>query len=383
MPLRYSTGLALMRDSPHIATYVRRLTITLPHLDTPLVEVEAIPWVLKSLANVRCCLVFGQGGTHLQAWPLDPVGLALIEFIAQQKLDELHVISVGTISPAAISVFLGASTVTIMDCAVDTTLPRALSSPSPLIAKNLLLVLSPTVVALLMSPEYLSRLDVHKLWVEPDDIYGRLALLAENLRHLRLACEDNYEPANGRILPRVAMPLLESAELDSHFDDPPDILLDFISSVLALTPPTLAEICVTFSTWPLTPLPSATVTAVHNLLAAASQRPRMRWRLDFRDSPEGWNALREFDDSLRADMPSLASTGRLIVERYAFTEDEINHWFVPRVGTLRSHLSRLLICVASLTRLISVHLSHVDVRSLFRSSWHVLLLLTSDSKSTW
>ncbi|KAJ7189285.1 hypothetical protein C8R46DRAFT_1341812 [Mycena filopes] len=153
--------------------------------------------------------------------------------------------------------------------------------------------------------------------VEPEDVYRHLALVGGGgPRHLRLLCTDNYEPANGRILHHVAMPFLESAELDFQFRYPPTVPVDFTSAVLALAPPTLAEICVTFSMWPSTQLPPATVTAVDKLLAAAFQRPRMRWRVNVGDSPDAMNSLHDFGNSVREGMSFLASTGRLVVERY-------------------------------------------------------------------
>ncbi|KAJ7189241.1 hypothetical protein C8R46DRAFT_1206320 [Mycena filopes] len=340
MPLPYRIVLARMRASPHLATYVRWLTFTLPHLGTPLDELEAILGILKTLANVRCCTILGEGRPPLEAWPLlEPVGLVLIESIAQQELAELHVASAETISPCVLDVFLNAApAVTIIDCDVDATLPRAPSPPLRLIAK--LISESSTIVDLVMSPEYLARLDVQKLWVEPDSIYRHFSLVAGNLRHFRFTPEgeQSYEPGNGSILPRVAMPFLKSAEIDFNFDDSHAVLLDFISNVLDLAP-TLAEICITFPVWPLISLPPATLTAVRDLLAAAAQRPRIRWRLNFHESAQGWDRFHEFDNSLRAGMPSLASTGRLIVERYSFTEEEISEWFIPRTGAANFLLS--------------------------------------------
>ncbi|KAJ7189284.1 hypothetical protein C8R46DRAFT_1057014, partial [Mycena filopes] len=328
----FGVVLARIRASPHLATYARRLDFTLPHRNTPPRQLEAIPEILEKLANVHCCTIFGEGRTHLQGWPLlNPVGLLLVEFIAQRDLTEFHVASAGTISPFVLDVFLNAApVVTIIDCDVDATLPRAPSPPSRLMAKSLALISeSSPILDLVMSAEYLSRLDVQKLWVEPDNVYRHFSLVAGNLRHFRFTCDEGYEPANGRIFPHVALPLLESAEIDFNFDDHPVVLLDFISNVLALAP-TVSELCITFPMWPSTSLPSATLTAVQDLLAAASQRPRIRWRLDFDDEAEGWDGFHQFDKSLRAGMPSLASTGRLIVERYSFTEEEISEWFIPR-----------------------------------------------------
>ncbi|KAJ7164402.1 hypothetical protein C8R46DRAFT_1220905 [Mycena filopes] len=249
---------------------------------------------------MRCCTILGEGRPHFEAWPLlEPVCLALFESIAQQHLAELHIISARTISPAAISVFLNSA------------------------STNLLLVLSPTVVDLLSS----ARLDVHKLWVtrwSQTTSIGIFLSWPGTFDISDCSAETTTHPRTGASFPVSPCPYWKPPSWTSIHQHSPAVLLDFISDVLALAP-TLAEICVTFSTWRWTSLPSDTVTDVDNLLAAASQRLRMRWRLEFRDSPQGWDSMHKFHQSVRAGMPSLASTGRLIVERYFFPDEELSH----------------------------------------------------------
>ncbi|KAJ7162468.1 hypothetical protein C8R46DRAFT_1222577 [Mycena filopes] len=215
----------LLRSSPHIVKYVTQIVCTLPpETRSPPGETEALMAVFKTLTSVRSCHIIGKSRDQFQGWPgLTPASLAVLEFIGRQNLEGLHIFDAGIISPVVLAIFLSAApTISILDCSVDTTvLGAARPLPVPMV-KNLFLDSCPTVVNLLMLPEFASHMDIQRLWLEPQAALSHefISHWAKNLRHMKLAWEEPHLIADEfRILPRCSLPLLQSVELELAFDD--------------------------------------------------------------------------------------------------------------------------------------------------------------------
>ncbi|KAJ7184944.1 hypothetical protein C8R46DRAFT_1065522 [Mycena filopes] len=333
----------LLQESPHIADYVKSLIWILSARDVAADEHHAMFGVLNTLTCVRrfCILSSAYVGGNdplFQPWPVvAPLPLAFIDFIRRRKLAELLVTGAGPITRGALSFFLGGvKTLALLQCDITDTLDDA---PHPLPAfpvKNLFLLGCPGLMDVLASEEYLSRITVERLWLAPQQPYGDILVsrLAPQLAHIRLACKVvDYFKGRPALLPDCQFPRLQTVVIDLDFTerDAPGFI-EFIEYILAHTPPNLREICVCYlsmkETWPSTSLAPETTTGVDSLLAAASQRPLIRWRLEFADGAE--NSFGEFARNLRRGLPVLDSTGRLIIERFKYLGATDDHW--PRIA---------------------------------------------------
>ncbi|KAJ7866473.1 hypothetical protein B0H13DRAFT_2066707, partial [Mycena leptocephala] len=106
-PPNYAAVYNLLEESPHIAHYITRLWVGLPHCDPTAADVENLQNlrnVVGKLANVRCCTFDARRKAFLPA--LAPV---LFYFLGRRSLLELHVDAIGAIPIPVLLEFIKAA----------------------------------------------------------------------------------------------------------------------------------------------------------------------------------------------------------------------------------------------------------------------------------
>ncbi|KAJ7468238.1 hypothetical protein B0H11DRAFT_2045989 [Mycena galericulata] len=339
----YSAVYSLLKKSPHIAKYVKRLTIRMHH-DTSGAHGH---WkkhekVLGKLGGVRWCKIFGQySGT---AWnSLTPgVRSAFIDFILHQPLRELHVYF---ISGIPLVVFLNAPPLIVLED-VDPGEQDALSLTKPHTsvftsnggistihlrpAKDLVLHEgTEEICAWILRPEFVSFIAaLRRLSVDPEHDSARnlIHAAAQTLEHLHL-CSYLDSIQNYPVLPPLPALRFFEAVLGLP-EEPITPILNSISAMLSSdTSPNLIEIDLTFwncVNWDYLPpcVPDARVlAALDTALTDHPAVPTLRWRMyDVQGDPAAFVTI------IRDGMPRARDKGQLVIEEFREEDGFADQW---------------------------------------------------------
>ncbi|KAF7346751.1 F-box domain-containing protein [Mycena sanguinolenta] len=325
-----------LQQSPHLGLYFESLVCTLPSLNAPHAELNALCAVLDRLTNIRQCVLVGDA---IQAdrcqWHSLPSQLsaAILKFIQRPQLSQLHIFSIASLPGDVLAMCLAARTLSLVEVSVDTMTAADAVAPFSAAVENLSISCCPGaggIVDILRSPQYSSNVaKIRNLWVE-DRVGSKLIwTLAENLQHIRIDTDTD----TGSLADFVSIPpqlsCLRSFEVALSFherDDPS--FVPILTSLAEAASATLQEICVTYA--PMYGLqfnPSLvpqTMAGVEIAIVGCVGSPRIRWRLDPLRNPETF--FDTFSASLVEGMPRLHKEGRLIVEKYSFDDESLFSW---------------------------------------------------------
>ncbi|KAJ6457359.1 hypothetical protein C8R45DRAFT_1221929 [Mycena sanguinolenta] len=305
----------LLMQSPHIAIYVKRLSITLEGMDVDGDNLEqSLQQILDRLVNVRQC------NTSLRF--LRHISTSLFDFLARQPLHKLNIIESNGVPPAAILRLLTtAPVVSFIDVFVEKE-PFPLDNPeyNPQVEELLIGTVNPKFYEPLAHPplastlRHLSILETYGAWPTVQ-IPQFMSIAAPTLEDLYLGGLTHH-----LILP--ALPSLRTITFRVWLDNWSPWLLVIISSVVR-TSRLLAAIPISFScifhTHSDFSFASAeALTTLDVALAAQPGHPVIRYSLDFRPTPAEDSAcaktLADFSVSIQTGMPKTHEQGGIIIE---------------------------------------------------------------------
>ncbi|KAJ7468226.1 hypothetical protein B0H11DRAFT_2284180 [Mycena galericulata] len=303
----YSAAHSLLKESPHLATYIKRLTIRLYH-NTSRTHWKKLQKVLEKLEGVRWCEI--SGNYNRVPWNDLTPGLraAFIHFISRQPLLKLHAYRISGIPPAA---FLNAAP-SISFCEVDPGEQENLSSVQPwtgIFTSGLIppkrsdgsistvalrhvedLILykgTEEIYALLVRPEFVSSVKaLRRLSVGPQNGNARTLIhaAAQTLEHIHFSSMHNDPFKDFTFLPHL--PSLRIFEAVLSLPMHTNVLGIVFAILTSNASPHLVEIVLTywhFFNWGfnLPRLPDEhTLTELDSALVDHSAAPALRWRLD-------------------------------------------------------------------------------------------------------
>lgn len=332
----YRAACTLLEESPHIAGYVRRLSIRIQRNSTPS-HFESLRMVLEKLDNVYWFRISGDRG--LDRWD-DMHPEVLLDFLSRQRLRELHVTGITGIPPV---VFLQAAPLLAFG---SVKLKSNVPVPSASAITDLILLPgSEDVYTLLGRPQFTETL--RRVALEPQNVLSRTLAAATTLEYIHFICfresqslpfvhpETHKTGKKSVISTPLTLPLLPALRfLDVFFAQPQSVITSFLHTITffltSKSCPVLEAITITFGPMflksDLPPAPDA--DAIFNLDAALSShpaKPLIHWRMTHRAE---WASTRQsltvdaaaehyaaFANLITRGMPR-ASVGRLIVEKY-------------------------------------------------------------------
>ncbi|KAJ6566876.1 hypothetical protein B0H19DRAFT_1258059 [Mycena capillaripes] len=330
----YTAAWTLLQGSPHVAPYFTQLNCLLPNVDAATADVQALCAVLGKLSHIRqSYLVGGMEDNHPWSKVPPQVAQGIADFFHRQRLEQLHVLSIGPFPKAVLALFLSAaSTLTLVDASIDFSVPAIPNPPPPFTVQNLLLLTSPGIAEVLTVPElgpYVAN--IRKLWWDPAVESGDklISVLAANLEHIRIHYEDREDEEALSLPPLPSLQSAEIALIDEDSDDPR--LINELSCILKAAPTTLREISIMCSPNGAL-LPPEILAAVDSIVADSATAPRIRWRLDLEDAQEDEPELSiaVFEAPVKQAMPRLQEQGKVIVEQGSFMEEGFSAWAVNR-----------------------------------------------------
>ncbi|KAJ7162707.1 hypothetical protein C8R43DRAFT_991230 [Mycena crocata] len=314
--------LRLLSESPHLASYTRRLIVELellPGLDA----VEFLKQLRGKLTNVSQLLFCG--GTEDAHWDdIAPEIIGnLLNFVEDQPLQGLHIMELPRLPTYFLPRLLSAaSTVSFLfgSMNTDSALQAPLASGPVAIVpvmENLLLGHNfRRLGELSLTPDfapYMAKL--RRLWVRPDAGYSSSMIFAaaNTLEEICFDCMDWMDNGGFTTPPLPTIPHLRFAafRLRFHQRDAPW----FVDTMCTLLASSAEEIIVTYQGNPFTDseeettiaLSPATMDALDCVLRDRPAFPRIRWRV-FVES-----IVQDFKTSLQRGMPDAYATGKLSV----------------------------------------------------------------------
>ncbi|KAF7345334.1 hypothetical protein MSAN_01910300 [Mycena sanguinolenta] len=296
-PILVPASSTILEESPHIASYITRLSIQLgTYIDDA--SNERLSQNLQKnfanlkLANVRQCIMNGSFHCPKQTPTFVP---ALLDFLLRQPLCELHVSSAVQVAPATILRLLTAAPV--------------ISFSEVYIEKH--------SKALLDRAQYTPI--VEDLFVDSDarevyEIVVQSESLANTLRRLSIEYLDPRRP--GMTIP--PLPLLHSFQFSLLFlNNGKRWLSDLILSVMS-TSPLLADIVISFLVNKRVGVrPSGALETLDAALAVHPMRPTILWRLHFTSNVDENVRTEIFDKftvGVQIGMPRSRGEKRLVLE---------------------------------------------------------------------
>ncbi|KAJ7468241.1 hypothetical protein B0H11DRAFT_45646 [Mycena galericulata] len=342
----YAEFCTLLEESPHVAVYIKRLTIRL-YYHTSRGQWKKLQTVLGKLGNVRWCKFGGHYNRIVWNELTSEMCAAFTDFFARQPLRELHMYRISGIPPA---VFLGSlekrgadmlsgpypgsSPEKVSGEDVSTSLPLYLPSMRDLILD----IATEDIYTLLVLPEFISHVAaLRRVSIDPQ--YGHTKILiqaaADTLEHIHFSCM-HYEAIMEASIVLPHLPALRF--LEAYIGFPTHhvtFLLDTISSILTSnTSPRLAEIVLTFRfvNWefqlPSVPDPQA-MAKLDTVLVEHPAEPIIRWRMNFTLDYAAAH-LAAFTDIVRDGMPKTRDLGKLSIEEYRDADEYTDQWPLRR-----------------------------------------------------
>ncbi|KAJ7741159.1 hypothetical protein DFH07DRAFT_1064026 [Mycena maculata] len=196
-------GSSLLSESPHLATYIRDLTIDLPESaneDTPLEH------VLREVSNLERFVISGM----MVRWDELPSSLAsaVLDVIARPTLNSLHFLYVHNVPPATMRDALSSMRVLSIHHTLlgfeDNQDEAETTGPPPAASRLEYLLLNmslPSTYSLILAPNACQFTKVTRLLVRMGDLstglaYGILSSVAGTLMELELDCGVLDSPLN-------------------------------------------------------------------------------------------------------------------------------------------------------------------------------------------
>ncbi|KAJ7162745.1 hypothetical protein C8R43DRAFT_991279 [Mycena crocata] len=329
-PRTYSALCSLLEESPHVATYIRRLYMFFSESTGPS-ERSSVRQLLSQLKNVRRCTI-GEGD-HAYSTVVPWSGFvsmdmpAIIAFLQQQELVELNVWHFKGLSSTLVAIFACAAQSVSFFC-VDADLEV---DPTPSISHLNQLVISlhsSSVSRILGQPTFaFCTANVRRLGLNTEsDTTAVQSSVAATLEHLRLNCETvrNTFP----LLP--PLPALRSVDLAMRWNAKREPwLVKILTSILISAPPTFEEISVilprihAMSERHLLQPAAATALRIALNSCDSDKWPTLRWRIPWEPPQHAVANARFFDEfavSVQTGLPRLHARGKLVVERYSVRE---------------------------------------------------------------
>ncbi|KAJ7432881.1 hypothetical protein B0H11DRAFT_2209166 [Mycena galericulata] len=331
----HEAAASLLAESPHIGSYVRKLSIQLAPSDAPSNGrgVESLRAVLDRLPNVTQCTV--RGDAFGCRWDgIKSHGSALLEFIERNKVAELRVLFMKDIPLPVLARIVATPRIVSFYHVVwnggehrgELAEVFACSSPA---MEQLRLEQSDSIGILLARPEFaIHRARLRRLGLELKPDNALLTAGSATVDHV----------------PSLAfLPALRSIDVGvQRYDDGTHWFQDTLAAFLASSPPGLEELGITHLPMALRSPPKppkmrpVTLTAIDDLLAPTAVR--LRWRISFTgpgDTGQRTQCLAEFAGTLQAGMPRLHAAGQLIVASDALGGDR-GEWAFKLPHQLRS-----------------------------------------------
>ncbi|KAJ7119263.1 hypothetical protein C8R43DRAFT_87079 [Mycena crocata] len=314
-PRCFGATSAFLRGSPHIAPYVKRLTIVLDQHDW---DLENFQKALAELTHVRICEVDGHNRSIYDRFP-PALASVLLDFFARQPLCTLSFQRLGRIP---LPLLLGpAPSLKFYAISVAKDAP---ASP-PVQRFNLeQLVLdyhSDELYDLLSRPSFMRCIaPLRRLSLDPQyaNCSTVISTAAGTLEHLHFNCTSADGRTTTPLPPLPALRIVEFKLLWPHVSIAP-YLSTLSAYLLASTAasPALTEILLTYAYMshsdPLHIPPPNSLSALDKALTAHLGAPLIRWRIASRfDVAE----IGAFKDSVRAGMPVAQAKGQLVFEEH-------------------------------------------------------------------
>ncbi|KAJ7080033.1 hypothetical protein C8R44DRAFT_824482 [Mycena epipterygia] len=331
-PSNYTAVFSLLSKSPHIAVYIKELTIRLPAGHTALQEIETLRWILAQMTKVQHCTLTVQYIMDTRWSSLHPtLSSVLLDFITRQRLHSMTIACLEEIPlpvllrfitsiPRLSFSFLGGDPQRESLQAVERPYPPSidcliLDSDSKYVDSD-----SKYVTDLLARPESEARTrNLNRLALPYDKSMVFIRRAAFTLKHIRLDCMGLH--TKSEIIPFEFPPLpsLRSVEMALHFwnrDEP--WLIDVISRILASnSTATIEEVLVTYGMYhpphvDISELGFQTfLTNMEDLLFRHPAAPRIRWRLAYAHVD-----VAQLATLIQVKMPRLHAAGRLVFEPF-------------------------------------------------------------------
>ncbi|KAJ7038768.1 hypothetical protein C8F04DRAFT_1179441 [Mycena alexandri] len=323
-PSNYTAVLRLLTESPHIALYIRELTIKLPAGLTALQDIETLRWILAKMTKVQHCTLTVKYIQDTRWSSLNPIlSSTILDFITKQRLRSITLACLPDI-PLPVLLRLITST-SRLDCAFlgGDLQGKKLQDLERLRPPSLdCLILdsdSRYVTDLLARPESEARTrNLIRLAMPYENSMVFIRRAAVTLKQIRLDCRGL--DIQSKIIPSEFSPLpsLRSVEIKLSFwnrDEP--WLIDLISCILtANSTATIEEVIVAYGIDYSPPVDISEsfrsfLTKLEDLPFQHPAAPRIRWRLAYANVD-----VAQLVNLIKIKMPRLHATGRLVFESY-------------------------------------------------------------------
>ncbi|KAJ6524332.1 hypothetical protein B0H19DRAFT_1386181 [Mycena capillaripes] len=346
-PESYNAARVFLQESPHVASYIIRLSIQMPK-NISSTDLEDLPQILAQLTNVRICILDARL-SHIR-WNRQlsvQLSVGIPHFLMRQPLRELHVNSVSGIPTLAFFRLLRAAP-SIFFTAVKVARPNqnelaVVPTPETFTLSRLRFTDEcDSACELLALPQFafntaaLRDLEFTAPYRHHDAFHGHaiISSAAHTLEHLVIRIDGHYPPT---ILPLPLLPALRFLKLKYAlpvFARGVKWLVQTLPIFLAASP-ALAQLIVTLHpiSIPADPLPQEftvkgdLLTVLDDALEAHPGSPSLTWRFQWQwrggARPDDDPIFSTFAGLVRQRMPKM-----LRAERLVFTE-----YVAPRPGT--------------------------------------------------
>ncbi|KAJ7762952.1 hypothetical protein B0H16DRAFT_1528272 [Mycena metata] len=321
----------LLAESPHVASYVTRLAISLPLEFLTSSDVESLIQIFDRLVNVQKCIV--DGGYHATTfgWNGIPPRLqsGFTDYFSRQSLDELHVISICNIPSSTFFRFLRAARGLFLYRVGVVPDPAAVGLEHSYPMTRLgLLTGTRGLCEILANMETFQAPNLQRLDITGDSYSSSYAnkiisSTSETLEHLTLHCLDAMNFGNSALRPALSLPVLKSAEITAHRGREA-WFLDMLKTLLVPdTAPILRQLTITYThllesnLFHLLPS-TRELNTVDTLLMAHPGSPSIQWRLDLSEHAHVnvGVSVSSFVEDLHRGLPQAHAKGRLSVEHF-------------------------------------------------------------------
>ncbi|KAF7368608.1 hypothetical protein MVEN_00184700 [Mycena venus] len=322
---RYSAAYVLLTESPHIARYVRNLTVRLTWvaISAPS-DAEDFLRMLEKLTSVDRFAI----AAHCTWDALSPVVSAVLNLIQRGRLEELHFSFIEKLPRSVLALSLtSVSALSFNHVIVDesTEVPDD-GLPAAKTLQTLTLFNCSGLDAVLARQEfrtYLANLRILRLGSHPGFSSDVMSIAGPTLEHILFDCSGLVFSSPMRSLPPLAK--LRSIDFQfpiNHFYE--DGFTAMLSQLFSTLPESVSEISVSDSS-PTSPLELQLLnaaTSLDRMLGKRAGRLSLRWRLNFPKDEKGLACLRSFAETVQRRMPTLHEKGELTVER----RDDARKW---------------------------------------------------------
>ncbi|KAJ7819740.1 hypothetical protein B0H13DRAFT_2452622 [Mycena leptocephala] len=322
-PSNYTAVFRLLSESPHIAVYIRELTIQLPVGHTALQDIETLRWILAKMTEVQHCTLTVKYIQDTRWSSLHPtLSSSILDFITKQRLRSITLACLQDITLPVLRRLI--TSTSRLHCAFLGGDPQGkrlqdVERPCPPSLDCLILDSdSRYVTDLLARPESEARTrKLNRLAVTYANSMVFIRRAAATLQHIRLNCAG--VDIQSEIIPfEVPLPALRFIEIALNFwnrDEP--WLIDLISRILTSnSTATIEEVIVTYGIYQSPPVDisesfQSFLTKLEDLPFQHPAAPRIRWRLAYANVD-----VAQLVNLIQVKMPRLHAAGRLVFEPF-------------------------------------------------------------------